>query len=512
MNRLGILVFLCVCAYGGAWILFRIPEMPRVAAQTAKVDPRVWADTADGQTARWLVILKAQADTRAVAANARGAETRARLVFDALRQTAHNTQPGVRSVLDVFRAKYRAYWIINAFAVEGDRTLVEALAARGDVKAIESDRAFRVALERPENFSPGVPNVVEWNIAQVNAPALWAKGYTGQNIVYANADTGVQWDHPALQPHYRGWNGSTPDHNYNWYDAITTTIVGGSSCGYSLSAPCDDYPHGTHTMGTGIGDDGAGNQIGMAPGAKWIACRNMDRGTGRPSTYLACFQFFLAPTDVAGNNPDVSKRPDVVGNSYDCRPSEQCSPNSLLMAMDNLRAARIFMAVSAGNSGPGCSTVSDPPGLYDSAITAGATNSNDTIASFSSRGPVTADSSNRRKPDLVAPGVSVRSSFPTNDYVSRSGTSMAAPHVAGAVALLWSAFPDLRGNVEYTEYVLEQSAVHLTTTDGCGGDSISQVPNNTFGYGRIDVLNAYNYYLAYGRQRLFLLIFNNAGQ
>ncbi len=250
-------------------------------------------------------------------------------------------------------------------------------------------------------------------------------------------------------------------------------------------------------MGTGVGDDGTGNQIGVAPGAKWIGCRNMDAGTGRPSTYIECMQFFLAPTDLSGNNPDPNKRPDAVGNSYVCPTSELCTATSLLTAMDNLRAAGIFMAASAGNAGSACSTVSDPPALYDSAISVGATGfQSNNIASYSSRGRVTADGSGRAKPDLVAPGSSVRSSYPTNTYATLSGTSMASPHVAGAAALLWSAFPNLRGNVDHTEFILEQTALHLTTTQGCGGDTASQVPNNVYGYGRIDVLAAYNYALA----------------
>jgi serine protease AprX len=332
----------------------------------------------------------------------------------------------------------------------------------------------------------------------VGAPVMWTMGFTGTGQVYANADTGVQWDHPALKSHYRGWNGTTADHNFNWWDAITTTIASTvNPCGYSLQAPCDDYGHGTHTMGIGIGDDGAGDQIGVAPGAKWIACRNMDQGVGRPSTYISCFQFFLAPTDLNGNNAKPDLRPDVVGNSYGCPfgpppNGETCMTDSLLNAMDNLRAAGVFMAVSAGNSGSACSTVSDPPAFYDSAITIGATDSSDNLAGFSSRGPVTVDGSNRRKPDLSAPGVSVRSSYPPNNYASLSGTSMSSPHVAGAVALLWSAVPWLARKVDQTEFILEASAVHYLSSQGCGGDSPYQWPNNTYGYGRIDVKAAYD--------------------
>jgi subtilisin family serine protease len=455
--------------------------------------------------------LRAQANTRSGAAASQDRDLRARAVFEALTRTANSTQTPLRVLLDSQQASYRSFWIVNAFAVVGSRALVEALAARSDVQAIESDRAFHVPLEQPERFAPLATSAVEWNINQVNAPALWALGYTGQGRVYANADTGVNWTHPALLPHYRGWNGLSADHNFNWHDAIHSDLSGNNtnSCGYNLVAPCDDYGHGTHTLGTGIGDDGAGNQIGMAPGAKWIACRNMEEGVGRPSTYIECFQFFLAPTDLNGNNPDVTKRPDAVGNSYDCPPSEGCSSNSLLTAMDNLRMAGIFMSVSAGNSGPTCSTISNPPGLYDSAITVGATDSTDTIASFSSRGPVTVDGSNRRKPDLAAPGVNVRSSYIASSYAILSGTSMAAPHVAGAAVLLWSAFPELRRNVDYTENLLERTAKHETTSDPCG-DTTVPVPNNTYGYGRIDLLAAYNHFRSFGRSYIFPLLLNSS--
>jgi subtilisin family serine protease len=464
------------------------------------VASQVLADTENGQTARFLVVLGPQANVRAAADAAPDPSATGGPVFDALRSTAAATQAPVRAELDALGVSYRAYWVVNAFAVVGTRAAVDALAARPDVAAIESDRSFRVPLEQPLPGGAGVPSGVEWNISKVNAPALWALGFKGQGMVYANADTGVQWAHAALKSHYRGWNGVSADHNFNWWDAIHSDLSGNGSnpCGFNAQAPCDDHGHGTHTVGTGIGDDGGANQIGMAPLAKWISCHNMDEGVGRPSTYIECMQFFLAPTNLNGQNPDPSKRPDAVGNSYGCPlgpppGGENCLANSLTTAMNNLRTAGVFMSVSAGNSGSSCSTVDAPPGTTDSAITVGATDSNDNIAGFSSRGPVTIDGSNRRKPDVSAPGVSVRSSFPGNTYGTLSGTSMASPHVAGAVVLLWSAFPGLRRDVDETEKILEQSAVPRTTTQTCGGIPGSTIPNNTYGYGRIDVLAAYNY-------------------
>ncbi len=468
-------------------------------ALSQKVDPRVVEDTSDGRTGRFLVVLKAQADVRAAVAGAPDRAAQGRLAMSALRRAASG-QADPRGELRRLGARFRAYWIVDALAVEGTRAAVEAMAARPDVERIEPDRAFRALPREDVRAVSTAPTGVEWNIGKVGAPGVWRLGDHGENIVYGNIDSGVQWDHPALKARYRGWDGSTATHDYNWWDAVHGDIDGDGTnlCGFDVKAPCDDArvrlgSHGTHTMGTAVGDDGAGNQIGVAPGAKWIACRPMDVGAGRPSTYLECLQFFLAPTNLSGGSPDPSRRPDVVGNSWACPPDEGCAVGVLQAAFDNLRAAGVFMAVAAGNegrTGNGCSTVGYPPAVYDSAISVGAVDQLDQLAAFSSRGPVTVDGSGRRKPDLVAPGVGVRSSTATG-YGTASGTSMAAPHLGGAAALLLSAFPHLRRNVEATERILEQSAVPLTRPATCGGDSPTQVPNNVFGYGRLDVLAAY---------------------
>jgi serine protease AprX len=465
------------------------------SAAPATIDASVLAGTARGATAHFVVVLRPQGDAQAAAAQTPDRRVAGRAIVRELRQTAASSQRRVAAVLDRLGVHYRAYWIVNAFAVEAGRSVVETLARLPEVASIQPDPELSATRAERGGAAAEAAAGAEWNIARINAPSLWDIGVTGQGIVYANADTGVVWDHAALKPHYRGWDGSTAVHDYNWSDAIHADIDGDrvNSCGFNLPAPCDDESsssHGTHAMGIAVGDDGAGNQIGVAPGAKWIACRNMDNGTGRPSSYIECLQFFLAPTDLQGRNPNPDRRPDVVGNSYSCPPEELCSEGALKAAVDNMRAAGIFMSVAAGNEGPACSTITSPPAHYDSAVTVGSVDSNDVLATSSSRGPITVDGSGRHKPDLVAPGRLIRSSI-RNGFGVLSGTSMAAPHVGGAVALLWSAFPNLRGNVDATEQLLEQTAAPITSPQACGGDSPSAVPNNAYGYGRIDVYAAY---------------------
>jgi subtilisin family serine protease len=212
----------------------------------------------------------------------------------------------------------------------------------------------------------------------------------------------------------------------------------------------------------------------------------MDEGDGTPTTYSECFQWFIAPTDVAGQNPDPSKAPHVINNSWGCPDFEGCTdPDILKTVVENTRAAGIVVVVSAGNSGSSCSSVETPAAIYEASLSVGATDINDNIAGFSSRGPVTVDGSNRLKPNVSAPGVSVRSSFPGGAYGTISGTSMAGPHVAGQVALLIAAQPQLAGEVATLEACIEETAVPRTTAQSCGSVPGSEIPNNTYGFGRI---------------------------
>jgi uncharacterized repeat protein (TIGR01451 family) len=451
-----------------------------------KVDPWVLSTAGANEKTEFLVFLREQASVRGAAALA-SKEEKGEFVSLALRETAARTQAPVLDDLKSLGAEFRPYWIANMIWVRGDLEVARLMAERPDVLRVSANPTVKLEQLPPDpSADPEAPSAVEWGITKAGAPGAWALGFKGIGVVIAGQDTGYQWDHAALKGKYRGWNGSAANHNYNWHDSIHS---GGGVCGANSQAPCDDDSHGTHTMGTMVGDDGAGNQVGMAPQAKWMGCRNMDQGNGTPATYAECFEWFVAPTNLAGLNPDTTKAPHVINNSWGCPISEGCTdPLVLKTVVENTRAAGIVVVVSAGNAGPGCESVNDPPAIYDASFSVGATDSGDSIASFSSRGPVSLDGSGRLKPDVSAPGVGVRSSVPGGGYSSFSGTSMAGPHVAGHVALLLSAMPSWKGQVGLIEERIAHSAVPRTSGETCGGVSGSEVPNNTFGWGRIDAL------------------------
>jgi subtilisin family serine protease len=312
-------------------------------------------------------------------------------------------------------------------------------------------------------------------VTMLGADKVWDEfGVRGEGIVVGQSDSGVDVNHPDLHDQYRGL---TEGDDYNWFDPWN-----------GKPSPYDDGGHGTHTLGTILGQNG----IGIAPEATWFACANLNRNLANPALYLDCMQFMLAPFPQDGDpftDGDTTRAADVLNNSWGCPELEGCDPNALLHAADNLRAAGIFVAVSAGNDGPSCSTVNAPLSLYDSVFSVGAIDRSGNMAVFSSRGPVSADGSGRIKPDIVAPGVDVLSSLPGGNYGSSDGTSMAGPHVAGAVTLLWSADPSLIGDIDRTEQLLIQTADPYTgsTAVGCfEGD----VPNAAYGYGLLDVYEA----------------------
>ena len=478
------------------------PSSLFVTTQIGKVAPEVLADTTAGSTAPVVIMLADQADVSA-ASEIKDQDERGWFVYRTLTEHAKRTQSELKRFLTSKGITFQSFWIANMIVADADRQLVDLLSARSDVARIDSNRASRW-IEDPKiansRATPNVPETAEWGVANVNAPQVWALGYTGQGIVIANQDTGMRWTHNALKNKYRGWDGVSANHNYNWHDAIHSQVPGSpvtNPCGRNLVAPCDDHGHGTHTTGTTSGDDGAGHQVGVAPGAKWIGCRNMDVGNGTPSTYAECFQFFIAPTDLNGNNPNPALRPHVMNNSWGCTSGEGCTTRAELETItNNTQAAGIFVVVSAGNSGPSCSTVSTPSAIYDASFTVGSIDINNSLAGSSSRGPSTYYNPNLLKPNISAPGVDVGSSIRTDDssFGTMGGTSMAAPHVVGVVALLWSARPQLLRQIAATKAILQSTANPnvILSPQTCGGIPSSQIPNNSFGYGRVDALAAVN--------------------
>ena len=336
---------------------------------------------------------------------------------------------------------------------------------------------------------------IEWNIQYIKADSVWKEyGGSGFGMIYANADTGVDYKHPALRFNYAGLlpNGEV-DNNYAWWDGVKeTTGPGIGPCGINSQVPCDDNGHGTHTTSTAVGREG----LGVAPGARWMACRNMDRGVGSTSAYLGCLEFFLAPTDLNGNNPRPDKRPHVIGNSYGCPDVEGCAPHAFSAASRVLKAAGILMSVSAGNNGPNCGTIDTPPAFEPLVFTVGALSyKSSLIAPFSSRGPVVAlgGTSMVLKPDFVAPGVKIKGAYPNGQYALLSGTSMASPHLSGLLLIMSEVCACLERKVDEMYNILVETAKPIRIGKGeeiCGGGNRYAIPNPIYGFGSIDALKA----------------------
>ncbi|HHH50072.1 MAG TPA: hypothetical protein ENK52_03735, partial [Saprospiraceae bacterium] len=396
----------------------------------SKVDQILLLKRNSHEDLNFLIILKEQAKLSSSNTYQSKLE-KGQKVFSALKAIAENSQSSLIKYLSQNKLKFKAFFIINAIQVKAPFYILENIAKREDVASIQNNPWVKMESPVEEIYTDyRGPLDVEWGIKKIGADLVWEMGYQGQGVVVGGQDTGYDWEHPALKSKYRGWNGTTATHDYNWHDAIheinplhgdSTILATNNRCGLNSLFPCDDNSHGTHTMGTMVGEEGD-NHIGVAPKAKWIACRNMERGYGSPSTYIECFEWFLAPTDLEGNNPDPSKSPHVINNSWSCPEKEGCTTSNfetMRMVIDHVKKAGIVVVVSAGNDGNrGCSSISKPPAMFEESFSVGATNKNDSIAGFSSRGPVLADDNKQLKPNVVAPGVGVRSSIPNGQYAS----------------------------------------------------------------------------------------------
>jgi uncharacterized repeat protein (TIGR01451 family) len=444
----------------------------------AKIEPQLAKAllSSNGQPVPFIVHLVAQPDVEGAITAATagiGAQQqpdpliKRQAIVQELQKTARQTQSGILRQLNnpggisgQAATDIRSLWIINAVAASGSLGTVTALAARPDVKIIRLDKTIQLN-SPPDSASETIPHrqTTEWGVRKIRADLVHnALGFNGSGIVIANVDSGVDWLHPDLQNQYRGFTGvgKLPNHTGNWVDTT----------GGNATYPVDGQGHGTHTMGTAVGANG----IGVAPGAQWIAARAFDSdGFAQDSWLHAALQWILAPN----NNPALA--PHIVNNSW----SNNNSYNTEFKPdIELLQSAGIFVVFSAGNNGSSPGSVG-APGSNQGVFSVGATDIDDNIAGYSGRGPSPWGDT---KPEVSAPGTNVRSTLPGGAYGSRSGTSMAAPHVSGLAALMLQASPSLSTNLTLLAETLKSTAVALPE----GGT----VPNNDYGWGRVDAYNA----------------------
>ncbi len=419
----------------------------------AMIDPQVQAainDLQPGEMLTVIITLKNQADLSQIPGASHAARQQG--VINALQAIANATQGRLRGLLNSYQAQglvndFTALWVFNGFSVTATSDVINALAQDPDVFTITPD-------DIQINSVTGAPQP---NISLVNAPALWSQGYSGQGVVVASMDSGVDVSHPDLATRWRGGSNS-------WFDPY-----------YQHSTPVDMSGHGTWTTGIMVGGDAGGTSVGVAPGAQWIAVKIFnDQGGSTATAIHQGFQWLLDPD----GNPNTADAPQVVNNSWTfAYPS--CNLEFEL-DMQSLRAAGILPVFAAGNGGPSGST-SYSPGNNPSAFAVGAIDNNSQIYAYSSRGPSTCGGSTGPFPEVVAPGVSLFTTGLYGTYHTDSGTSFASPHVTGGLALLLSAYPNLDATMQ--EEALINSAVDL----GASG------PDDVFGYGRLNLLSALNW-------------------
>ena len=380
---------------------------------------------------------------------------RAQLIT-ALKAKAGATQGPLVAFLEGRGAsRVESLWLINGLAVTAPAEVIQQLASFPGIESIRPDAEI---LAEPSVQGSAAPP--EWNLSMVRAPEMWAAGQTGSGIVVANLDTGVDANHPDLAPGWRGGSNS-------WFDPNG-----------QHATPYDSTGHGTQTMGLLVGGGVGGSAIGVAPDAQWIAVKIFnDAGVASVSGIHLGLQWVLDPDGV----PSTDDGADVVSNSWGYSQLVNTCYQEFEQDIKTLKAAQVAVVFSAGNQGPSGFT-SESPANNPSGYAIGAVDLTGAVAGFSSRGPSACGGT--IYPEVVAPGVSVRTAdltsggmFP-DSYISVTGTSFAAPHVSGAMALLLSGNP--AATVAELEYVLKNTAL------SCGGS----VPNNTCGYGLIDIIAA----------------------
>jgi subtilisin family serine protease len=320
----------------------------------------------------------------------------------------------------------------------------------------------------------------DWNLELLDAPQAWEiYQRQGEGVVIGVITAGVAWQHPALITQYRGnpGGGVPVDHRFSWFD------VEGSA------APFDLLDRGTGVIGHAVGDDGTGSPIGVAPRAVFIACRPYRAGALSTADLLTCLEWMTAPYPMGGDKFLERRRDlgaDVVILDWDCTAGPNCDRDALELALRRLESLGIYAVTFAGHDGPSCSTIDRIPASFAAVHTVGHHNASRLLHPSSSRGPVSIDGSNRLKPDLIAPGVDLRSARAAGGYATSTSNALAAGHVAGLAALLSSIRPAADRNPQLMRCLLEQSASKasgVAPPNQCGGVSYTVQPNSIAGWG-----------------------------
>jgi subtilisin family serine protease len=432
----------------------------------------------------FFVVMKEQADLSGVA-DITDLDSRRAWVYQTLVTQADASQLDLLTWLDAAGISYTRYYLVDGIEVHANALRRWQIKRRPDVARVLYSPSLR-PLPEPPPFEPGDPNpptAIPWGVEAIGAPRVWDElGVNGKGVVVGQSDSGVDAEHPALAGSFRGRGGAF---DFNWLDPWT-----------HRPQPYDANGHGTHTLATVLGQGG----IGVAPGAVWFGCANLVRNLGNIANYLDCMQFMLAPHPQQGDplhEGDPALAADVSTNSWGCPASiEGCDQETLWLATAALRAAGIFFVAAAGNEGPACNSLRTPPGNYSNVLSVGAIDPAGDLTTFSNRGPATAAPDGSTAPDLLAPGVEVTSAWPGGAWNTIEGTSMAAPHVAGVVALMWSANPALRGNIDATERILQETASpYPGPPSPCETDG--QAPDSASGFGILDAYAAVERALAF---------------
>ncbi len=395
---------------------------------------------------RLFVILSDQVDVASLS-DVTPLELRKEKMYQLLTDKAENSQFELRTKLDRWGIDYTPYYLVNGLEVRGGWLVKSFLKSQPGVDRVLDSPQLR-PLPKLTSTQKGdlfvIPEGADWNLQMIRTVEVHEElGITGEGVVIGQTDSGVDGNHPELRDSYRG--AETGD-DYNWLDPWNDS-----------SSPVDLGGHGTSTLGIEVG-----KTLGVAPGAQWMGCVNLARNLGNPALYLDCMQFMFAPYPRSGDpftEGDTTKGADIVNNSWGCPEVEGCDQGVFEPALRALKTAGIFMSAAAGNTGRyGCETVTDPPATSGSAFTVGAVDERRNLSAFSSFGPVSRDGITIYKPNIFAPGEDILLAHPGGSYDFGSGTSFAAPHVSGVVALMWSANPDLIGDIETTTRILMETS------------------------------------------------------